>query len=111
MFTALRVVSRHIGAGYVCIAVWPWHDIVEACAQEYGARPLKRAITRLVDDPLSDAILGGVLAEGDVASMDVDASGNVAVTALHPGDAPILKSEIVDSSSLLKKKSDIIINA
>lgn len=64
-----------------------------------------------MDDPLSDAILGGVLAEGDIASMDIDAAGAVTVTAVRPGDAPILKSEIVDSSSLLKKKSDIIINA
>ncbi len=78
--------------------------------QEYGARPLRRAITRLVDDALSDAILGGQLAEGDVACMDVDAAGAVTVSAEQPGDVRILKSEIVDSS-LLKKRADIIINA
>ena len=79
--------------------------------QEYGARPLRRAIMRLVDDPLSDAVLGGRLAEGDVACMDVDAAGAVTVTAMRPGDARILKSEIVDSSLLLKKKADLTINA
>ena len=79
--------------------------------QEYGARPLRRAITRLVDDALSDAILGGQLVEGDVACMDVDAAGAVTVAAARPGDLRILKSEIVDSSNLLKKRSDVIINA
>ena len=39
-----------------------------------GARPLKRAITALVDDPLSDALLSGALEEGDVARLD-DVSG------------------------------------
>ncbi|EIE27350.1 ATP-dependent Clp protease ATPase subunit [Coccomyxa subellipsoidea C-169] len=82
----------------------------EGYNQEYGARPLRRAITRLVDDALSDAILGGQLAEGDVACMDVDAAGAVTVSAAQPGDVRILKSEIVDSS-LLKKRADIIINA
>lgn len=79
--------------------------------QEYGARPLRRAITQLVDDALSDAILGGQLAGGDVACMDVDAAGVVTVAAARPGDVRILKSEIVDSSLLLKKKADITINA
>ncbi|BDA47991.1 ATP-dependent Clp protease ATP-binding subunit ClpA homolog [Coccomyxa sp. Obi] len=83
----------------------------EGYSQEYGARPLRRAIMRLVDDPLSDAVLGGRLAEGDVACMDVDAAGAVTVTATRPGDARILKSEIVDSSLLLKKKADLTINA
>ena len=40
-----------------------------------GARPLKRAITALVDDPLSDALLSGALEEGDVARLD-DVSGD-----------------------------------
>ena len=39
-----------------------------------GARPLKRAITALVEDPLSDALLSGALEEGDVARLD-DVSG------------------------------------
>ena len=37
----------------------------------YGARPLKRAIQRLVQDPLALKILEGDLGEGDVARMDL----------------------------------------
>jgi len=33
--------------------------------REFGARPLKRAITRLVINPLSTALLSGEVSEGD----------------------------------------------
>lgn len=33
--------------------------------REFGARPLKRAITRMVINPLSTKILSGELAEGE----------------------------------------------
>ena len=39
----------------------------------YGARPLKRAIQRLVQDPLAMQMLEGRFAEGD--SVEVDAKG------------------------------------
>ena len=32
---------------------------------EYGARPLRRAVTRLVEDPISDALLSGELSAED----------------------------------------------
>jgi len=38
----------------------------------YGARPLKRAIQHLVQDPLSMKILEGSVKEGDYVKMDVD---------------------------------------
>ena len=37
-----------------------------------GARPLRRAIQRLVEDPLSDRILGGVFPEGSTITIDRD---------------------------------------
>ena len=40
--------------------------------KEYGARPLRRAITSVVDDNLSEALLRGVIAEGDTAVIDFD---------------------------------------
>ncbi|CAL5223254.1 g5736 [Coccomyxa viridis] len=82
----------------------------EGYSQEYGARPLRRAITRIVDDPLSDAILSGELKDGDVAYIDVDAAGTVSVSTVQPSDEPVFKSEIVDST-LLKRRSDAIVNA
>jgi len=39
----------------------------------YGARPLKRAIQRLVQDPLAMMLLGGTFTDGDV--VEVDARG------------------------------------
>ena len=35
-----------------------------------GARPLRRAIQRLIEDPLADQVLGGDLAEGSVVHVD-----------------------------------------
>ena len=38
----------------------------------YGARPLKRAIQRYIQDPLALQILEGKFAEGDTVAVDVD---------------------------------------
>jgi ATP-dependent Clp protease ATP-binding subunit ClpC len=38
---------------------------------QYGARPLRRAIQRLVEDPLSDDMLRGKFAAGDEIVLDV----------------------------------------
>ena len=44
--------------------------------KEYGARPLRRAITSIIDDNLSEAMLRGVIHEGDVAVIDYDRSSD-----------------------------------
>ena len=36
----------------------------------YGARPLKRAIQKLVEDPISEMLLGGTLQSGCTLKMD-----------------------------------------
>ncbi|MFP4181887.1 MAG: AAA family ATPase, partial [Thiohalospira sp.] len=41
----------------------------------YGARPLKRAIQHLVENPLSRSLLGGEFVPGDVIQVDVDEGG------------------------------------
>ncbi|KAJ1376279.1 P-loop containing nucleoside triphosphate hydrolase [Sesbania bispinosa] len=46
----------------------------------YGARPLKRAITSLIEDPLSEAFLCGQCKQGDSVLIDLDANGNPFVT-------------------------------
>jgi len=43
--------------------------------EHYGARPLKRAIQRYIEDPLSDRILMGDFAAGDEVEVDVDPEG------------------------------------
>jgi ATP-dependent Clp protease ATP-binding subunit ClpC len=43
--------------------------------ESYGARPLKRAIQRYIEDPLSEKILLGEFAKGDEIEVDVAADG------------------------------------
>ena len=38
----------------------------------YGARPLRRALRRLVEDKLSEMLLSGELGDGDIAFVDSD---------------------------------------
>jgi ATP-dependent Clp protease ATP-binding subunit ClpC len=45
----------------------------------YGARPLRRAIMRLLEDSLAEKMLAGEVKEGDSAIVDVDADGKVVV--------------------------------
>jgi ATP-dependent Clp protease ATP-binding subunit ClpC len=46
----------------------------------YGARPLRRAIMRLLEDVLAEEILSGRVGAGDVAEIDIDGEGKVAVS-------------------------------
>ncbi len=47
----------------------------------YGARPLRRAIMRLLEDVLAEEILSKRLQEGDTATVDIDEEGKVAIKA------------------------------
>jgi ATP-dependent Clp protease ATP-binding subunit ClpC len=59
--------------------------------QRYGARPMRRAIARLVEDTLAEAILAGTLEDGDKVLLDVDAEGN-------PQVKPAQQAALVGSS-------------
>jgi ATP-dependent Clp protease ATP-binding subunit ClpB len=55
----------------------------------YGARPLKRAIQRLVQDPLAMKILDGVVLHGDTVRVDADAkTKRLKFEAIHR-EAPV----------------------
>jgi ATP-dependent Clp protease ATP-binding subunit ClpA len=41
----------------------------------YGARPLRRAIQRYVENDLSRKILTGDVSEGDLVTVDIDGDG------------------------------------
>jgi ATP-dependent Clp protease ATP-binding subunit ClpC len=43
--------------------------------ESYGARPLRRAIQKYIEDPLSEKILLGEFARGDEIDVDVSADG------------------------------------
>ena len=50
----------------------------------FGARPLKRAIQRDLQDPLATAILEGTIHEGDHIVADVDLNGDSIVFTATP---------------------------
>lgn len=55
----------------------------EGYDRAYGARPLRRAVARLVEDPVSESVLGDLLYRaGDTALVDLNEEGEVAVTRL-----------------------------
>ncbi len=51
--------------------------IEEGTDPSYGARPLRRAIQRLVEDPLSDLFLRGEFKPHDKVIVDLDSEGNL----------------------------------
>jgi ATP-dependent Clp protease ATP-binding subunit ClpC len=53
--------------------------VEEGYNPSYGARPLRRAIMRLLEDSLAEEILSGRIKDGDTAVVDVDEAGVVKV--------------------------------
>jgi ATP-dependent Clp protease ATP-binding subunit ClpC len=68
--------------------------IEEGYNPSYGARPLRRAIMRLLEDSLAEEILSGRLKDGDDATVDVDADGKVQVV---PGEKRELLTQGADT--------------
>jgi ATP-dependent Clp protease ATP-binding subunit ClpC len=54
--------------------------------EELGARPMRRAIARLVEAPIAEMLLKGELVAGDVALIDVE-NGLIVVDAVRPRGA------------------------
>jgi ATP-dependent Clp protease ATP-binding subunit ClpC len=59
--------------------------VEEGYNPSYGARPLRRAIMRLLEDSLAEEILSGRVKDGDTAVADVDENGQVKIL---PSDKP-----------------------
>ena len=58
-------------------------EVIKMLAKEgfdpiYGARPLRRAITRKVEDSFSNAMLSGSICAGDKVRAVLDADGDIA---------------------------------
>merc|ERR1712097_38972 len=51
--------------------------VEEGFNPSFGARPLRRAIIRMVEDSMAERILGGDIKEGDYVILDVDAEGQI----------------------------------
>ncbi|WP_071515175.1 ATP-dependent Clp protease ATP-binding subunit [Geitlerinema sp. PCC 9228] len=65
----------------------------EGYSETYGARPLRRAIMRLLEDALAEEILSGRIKEGDTAVVDINSEdGQVKIT---PADNPEDQQELL----------------
>jgi ATP-dependent Clp protease ATP-binding subunit ClpC len=74
----------------------------------YGARPLRRAITRLLEDEIAESILKKAPVDGELVTVDVDDSGKVIVlrggapsaeeVMVLPGDAPSAEVSVLEPS-------------
>lgn len=56
--------------------------VVDGYNPSYGARPLRRAIARLLEDSLAEAFLAGQIQRGDTAIADVDDDQQVVIKAV-----------------------------
>ncbi|MFL0606664.1 ATP-dependent Clp protease ATP-binding subunit [Cylindrospermopsis raciborskii] len=66
--------------------------VTEGYDPSYGARPLRRAIMRLLEDSLAEAILSGEIREGDQAIVDVDDDGLVKVKKAETRDLVLVSA-------------------
>lgn len=55
----------------------------EGYDKSYGARPLRRAVTQLVEDAISEGILSGQYKPGDTIMMDADDKGKPCLSRLN----------------------------
>ncbi|THF97344.1 hypothetical protein TEA_013099 [Camellia sinensis var. sinensis] len=53
--------------------------VEEGYHPRYGARPMRRAIRRVVEDNLAEMILKGEVEEGDIVTIDADSEGKLIV--------------------------------
>ncbi|MGG6265902.1 ATP-dependent Clp protease ATP-binding subunit [Leptolyngbya sp. AN03gr2] len=60
--------------------------VVDGYNPSYGARPLRRAIARLLEDSLAEAFLAGQIQAGDTAIVDVDEDQQVVI---RPVKSPV----------------------
>ncbi len=69
--------------------------IEEGYDPQYGARPMKRAIQRLVQDPLALKLIKGEFTEGDTVLVDAPAEGGDLVFLKKVGQVADLPSEVL----------------
>lgn len=78
---AFRVHCKHfLTVGTVLISSHLQDRLVdEGYNPAYGARPLRRAIMRLLEDSMAERMLSGDIKGGDSVIIDVDADGQINV--------------------------------
>jgi len=61
--------------------------------EQYGARPLKRAIQKYIEDPLAEEIIKTKLTEGDVISVDYKEGESELIIKVEKAKKEIQKSK------------------
>ena len=61
----------------------------------YGARPLRRTIQRLLENPISSGILRREFTEGDTIVVDADSNGKLTPRLLVPAAIPVTRTDEV----------------
>jgi ATP-dependent Clp protease ATP-binding subunit ClpC len=76
-----EVANRLTEKGIILEVTEAFKELVvrEGYNPSYGARPLRRAIVRLLEDSLAEALLSGEIGNGDTAIVDVDDDGQVRI--------------------------------
>jgi ATP-dependent Clp protease ATP-binding subunit ClpC len=70
---------------------------------QFGARPLKRAIQKYLEDPMAEAIIKSSLVEGDKLVVDFDKENEkITVDIVRTGELPAAKKELPESRSNVK---------
>ncbi|HEY9688873.1 MAG TPA: AAA family ATPase, partial [Coleofasciculaceae cyanobacterium] len=68
----------------------------------YGARPLKRAIQKELENPIADRILGGEFIEGDTIEVEaIELNGQTGLVFQRVGDRPVAPSEVAAEAELI----------
>lgn len=65
--------------------------------EDFGARPLKRALQRYVESPLSVKLLKGTFNDGDYILIDEE-DGELTFQRLEPAEPPLTKDEEVSAA-------------
>ncbi len=77
----------------------------------YGARPLRRAIQRLIEDPISEQILEGKWVSGSIVDVDVEGEGDDKKLVFNEGSgvipAPRKRDSIAREAELLLTNFDL----
>jgi ATP-dependent Clp protease ATP-binding subunit ClpC len=61
---------------------------LEGCDSRFGARPLRRAVDKLIGSPLSKEMISGRIKSGDTVHVDVDPDGRAIFVPAEPSPQP-----------------------
>jgi len=73
---------------------------------QYGARPLKRAIQKYLEDPMAEAIIKSSMVEGDTMMVDFDKENEEIVVAIQKKKAALPKGKAALPAAKKEKSGD-----